>query len=173
MKTNTKKLVFISILVAQAMVLSWLESLIPFTPGIPGAKLGLANIITLIALSTMDFKSSLTIVLMRTTLTSFMFGTMSSLLYSLAGGLLSLVVMAILLKVLPKSFSLIAISIIGAIAHNLGQLLMAAFVIENANILYYLPFLMLLAIPTGLFVGIVTRYLLPYLRRFGFQFQER
>jgi len=173
MKTNTKKLVFISILVAQAMVLSWLESLIPFTPGIPGAKLGLANIITLIALSTMDFKSSLTIVLMRTTLTSFMFGTMSSLLYSLAGGLLSLVVMAILLKALPKSFSLIAISIIGAVAHNLGQLLMAAIVIENANILYYLPFLMILAIPTGLFVGIVTRYLLPYLMRFGFQFQQQ
>lgn len=173
MKNNTKKLVFISILVAQAMVLSWLESLIPFTPGIPGAKLGLANIITLIALSTMDFKSSLTIVLMRTTLTSFMFGTMSSLLYSMAGGLLSLIVMAILLKALPNSFSLIAISIIGAIAHNLGQLLMAALVIENANILYYLPFLMLLAIPTGLFVGIVTRYLLPYLTRFGFQFQQR
>lgn len=172
MKNNTKRLVFISILVAQAMVLSWLESMIPFTPGIPGAKLGLANIITLIALSTLDFKSSLTIVLMRTILTSFLFGTMSSLLYSLSGGLLSLVIMAVVLRVFPKSFSLVAISIIGAIAHNLGQLLMAAIVIENANILYYLPFLMLLAIPTGLFVGIVTRYLLPYLKRFGFQFQE-
>jgi heptaprenyl diphosphate synthase len=172
MKTTTKKLVYISILVAQAMVLSWLESLIPFTPGIPGAKLGLANIVTLMALSTLDFKSTLTIVLMRTTLTSFMFGTMSSLLYSISGGLLSLIVMAILLKVLPKSFSLVAISILGAIAHNLGQLMMAALVIENANILYYLPFLMILAIPTGLFVGIVTRYLLPYLKRSGFQFQE-
>jgi heptaprenyl diphosphate synthase len=101
-----------------------------------------------------------------------MFGTMSSLLYSISGGLLSLIVMAILLKVLPKSFSLVAISILGAIAHNLGQLMMAALVIENANILYYLPFLMILAIPTGLFVGIVTRYLLPYLKRSGFQFQE-
>ena len=171
MKSNTKKLVFLSLLVAQAMVLSWLESMIPFTPGIPGAKLGLANIVTLIALSTLDFKSCLTIVLMRTTLTSFLFGTVSSLLYSLSGGLLSLVVMALILKLLPKSFSLMAVSIIGAIAHNLGQLLMAALVIENINILYYLPFLMLLAIPTGLFVGIVTRYLLPYLKRFGFQFQ--
>ncbi len=171
MKSNTKKLVFLSLLVAQAMVLSWLESMIPFTPGIPGAKLGLANIVTLIALSTLDFKSCLTIVLMRTTLTSFLFGTVSSLLYSLSGGLLSLVVMALILKFLPKSFSLMAVSIIGAIAHNLGQLLMAALVIENINILYYLPFLMLLAIPTGLFVGIVTRYLLPYLKRFGFQFQ--
>lgn len=171
MKSNTRKLVFLSLLVAQAMVLSWLESMIPFTPGIPGAKLGLANIVTLIALSTLDFKSSFTIVLMRTTLTSFLFGTVSSLLYSLSGGLLSLVVMALVLKFLPKSFSLMAVSIIGAIAHNLGQLLMAALVIENVNILYYLPFLMLLAIPTGLFVGIVTRYLLPYLKRFGFQFQ--
>jgi heptaprenyl diphosphate synthase len=171
MKSNTRKLVFLSLLVAQAMVLSWLESMIPFTPGIPGAKLGLANIVTLIALSTLDFKSSFTIVVMRTTLTSFLFGTVSSLLYSLSGGLLSLVVMALVLKFLPKSFSLMAVSIIGAITHNLGQLLMAALVIENVNILYYLPFLMLLAIPTGLFVGIVTRYLLPYLKRFGFQFQ--
>lgn len=171
MKSNTKKLVFLSLLVAQAMVLSWLESMIPFAPGIPGAKLGLANIVTLLALSTLDFKSCFTIVLMRTSLTAFLFGTVSSLLYSLSGGLLSLIVMALVLKLLPKSFSLMAVSIIGAIAHNLGQLLMAALVIENMNILYYLPFLMLLAIPTGLFVGIVTRYLLPYLRRFGFQFQ--
>ena len=171
MKSNTRKLVFLSLLVAQAMVLSWLESMIPFTPGIPGAKLGLANIVTLIALSTMDFKSSFTVVVMRTTLTSFLFGTVSALLYSLSGGLLSLIVMALVLKILPNSFSLMAVSIIGAIAHNLGQLLMAALVIENLNILYYLPFLMLLAIPTGLFVGIVTRYLLPYLKRFGFQFQ--
>ena len=171
MKSNTRKLVFLSLLVAQAMVLSWLESMIPFTPGIPGAKLGLANIVTLIALSTMDFKSSFIVVVMRTTLTSFLFGTVSALLYSLSGGLLSLIVMALVLKILPNSFSLMAVSIIGAIAHNLGQLLMAALVIENLNILYYLPFLMLLAIPTGLFVGIVTRYLLPYLKRFGFQFQ--
>ena len=171
MKSNTRKLVFLSLLVAQAMVLSWLESMIPFTPGIPGAKLGLANIVTLIALSTMDFKSSFTVVVMRTTLTSFLFGTVSALLYSLSGGLLSLIVMALVLKILPNSFSLMAVSIIGAIAHNLGQLLMAALVIENLNILYYLPFLMLLAIPTGLFVGIVTRYLLPYLKRFGYQFQ--
>lgn len=171
MKINTRKLVFISMLVSQAMILSYIETLLPAIP-IQGAKLGLANIATLIALSMLSFKLSLLIVVARTFLSAFMFGNMTVLIYSLAGGVLSLIAMYLVLKIFKENISYVGVSIIGAIFHNAGQLSVAVMVLENAKIFLLWPYLLLVAIPTGLFVGLVSNYLLKYLQKSNFNFKD-
>ena len=166
---NTRKLVYISMLVAQAMILSYVESFLPAIP-IQGAKLGLANVATLIAISTLSFKESLLIVIARTTLSSFMFGNMTALIYSLTGGILSLIAMYLTLKLSNNTLSLISASIIGAIFHNAGQLFVAFLVLQNKNIFILWPYLLLVAIPTGLFIGVSSKYLLKYLNKGNFNF---
>ena len=163
---RTKRLVYIALLTAIAMILSYVESLIPaFIPS-PGAKIGLPNIVTLLALDTLGMPIALLIVIARVLLTGFMFGSMSAILYSLAGGILSWLVMGFLFRIKKDGLSIYFISIMGAISHNVGQLIVAALVIQNKNLfLYYLPFLLLIAIPTGLLIGVIGKRLLRYLKK--------
>lgn len=170
MRNNTKKLVYISMLVTQAMILSYIESLLPAIP-IQGAKLGLANIATVLALSTLDLKSCFLIVIARTLLSGLLFGSMASIIYSMTGGLLSLVVMYLMMKILKNEISLVSVSIAGAIFHNIGQLGVAMLVLANTRLILLMPYLLIIAIPTGLFVGVVSNYLLKYLRRSNFNFK--
>ncbi|RBP68979.1 heptaprenyl diphosphate synthase [Alkalibaculum bacchi] len=172
MKISTRKLVYISMLVAQAMILSYVESLLPAIP-IQGAKLGLANIATLLALSTLSFKESLLIVIARTFLSSFMFGNMTVLIYSLTGGIFSLIAMYVTFKLSNNNFSLIAVSIIGAVFHNAGQLTVAVLILQNKNVFLLWPYLLLVAIPTGIFIGIASNYLLKYLLKGNFNFKNK
>ena len=166
--SKTRMLVFISVLVAQGMILSFIEGMLPIPFIAPGAKLGLANIITLSAIYLLTFKQASAVVLLRVLLTATTFGSLSSFLYSFAGGVLSLLVMAAILKVFKGEISLIGVSIAGAVAHNLGQLFVAAIIIHNVLILTYLPILLIVAIPTGIFVGIVAKILIKYLERVNF-----
>lgn len=168
MKHNkTHKLVFIALFTALALILSYLEALIPIPLPIPGAKLGLTNIVTLISLCTLGSPLTLLIIVARIFLSGFLFSGLSTILYSLSGGLLSLSIMILLLKIPKVQLSIITISIVGAVCHNLGQLIIAAAVVQSLNLfLYYLPFLMLLAIPTGLVVGIISQMLLKRLNIF-------
>ncbi|MFZ7121305.1 MAG: Gx transporter family protein [Eubacteriaceae bacterium] len=172
MNSKTRKLVYISMLVSQAMILSYVESLLPVMP-IQGAKLGLANITTILALCTLNFSASFLIVVARVLLNSLMFGSMASLIYSLTGGILSLVVMYLILKLFRKGLSLISVSILGSISHNIGQLIVAILVLDNnMNLLLILPYLLLIAIPTGLFVGLASNYLVKYLQHSNFNFKN-
>lgn len=165
---DTRKLVLISVLVAQGIVLGYIEKMLPIPFIVPGAKLGLANIVTLTAIYFLNFRESSAVVLLRVLLTAVTFGSLSSFLYSLSGGVLSLIAMAGLLKVFKDELSLISVSIIGSISHNMGQLIMAAIIIHNVLILTYLPFLLIIAIPTGIFVGLVARALIQYLQKTNF-----
>jgi len=162
MRINTKKIALIGVLIAQAMILGFIERLIPLNFMVPGAKLGLANIVTLVSLYLLSYKETGLVLVGRILLLAFLFGSLSSLLYSLSGGLLALLVMGILVR--WKALSMISVSIMGAVSHNIGQLLMAALVIENFNIFYYLPLLLVFAVPTGIVVGTTSRLLLKYLR---------
>jgi heptaprenyl diphosphate synthase len=166
--SRTQKIVFMSLLVAQAIVLSYIETMIPLNFNIPGAKLGLANIITLTALYLFSFKECLVIIILRTTLTAFLSGTFSVFLYSISGAVLSFLAMYLLIRIGAKQISAIGISMVGAIFHNLGQLLMAALIIQNIKITLYLPFLMVSAIATGFVVGISVKYLLQFIKRLNF-----
>ena len=164
-KFSTRTLVFISVLVAQGMILSFIESMLPIPFFVPGAKLGLANIITLTAIYMLTFKQATAVVLLRVILTAATFGSLSTFLYSFAGGVFSLLIMAAVLKVFRNDISLIGVSVLGAVAHNMGQLMVATFMIHNILMLSYLPLLLIAAVPTSIFVGIVARILINYLER--------
>ncbi len=165
--TRTKKLVFIALLVAQALVLHVIEGMLPINFGIPGAKLGLANIITLTALYFFSFKEVLSIVVLKTIMTMLVGGSVSGFLYSLSGGLLSLVAMYIMHRFGRPRVSIIGISVMGAVFHNLGQLLMAAFIIQNIKIVFYLPLLIVSAVGTGIFVGLASKYMIVGMEKTG------
>lgn len=160
-----KKTVMIAIFAAVAVVLSIAESMIPVNIQIPGAKLGLANIMILTCLYFLRARDALTLVVLKTILTAFIFGTFSSLLFSLSGSLFSFAIMALLMKLGRRQLSLVGISIAGGIAHNIGQLAAAAIVFSTLNIFYYLPALLISGIATGILVGIAVRYLVPALSR--------
>jgi len=164
--SKTKTMVLISVLVSQAIVLSYFERFIPLNLliNIPGMKLGLANIVTLVSLYMLNFKQSTFIVITRTALTAVLFGSMSAFIYSLSGGILSLFAMGLVKKVAKDKVSVMGISIVGAAFHNIGQILVAILVVQNTNLIYYLPFLMITSIVTGVLVGITSGYLISYLK---------
>ena len=154
---KTKKLVLLSILVAMALVIYLIEAQIPVL--FPGIKLGLANSISLVALILFGWREALLIMILRTILGSIFGGGLSALMFSFAGGILSNIVMILLYKYLKNALSLPTISVCGAIFHNVGQLLVAAFIIRDLRIYIYLPVLLISAIVTGYFIGTLTNVL--------------
>lgn len=153
-----KKMVFLGLMVGYSLILYILETYIPnpFIVFFPGAKLGLTNIITLVSLLIFGFKETFIIVNVRVILSSIFAGPMSYLLFSIGGAYLSLIVMFLVNKI--KGFSVIGVSIAGAIAHNIGQLLVASILVENFLMITYLPFMLATSLVTGLFVGIVSQF---------------
>lgn len=160
-----KRVAYSAMLVALAMIFSYVEALIPFNFGIPGIKLGLANLVVVIGLFFMKPKQVFGILIARIVLVSFLFGNMSALIYSLAGGLLSFFIMLVLKKC--KGFSISGISMAGGVSHNVGQLIVAACVVENVHVFYYMPVLLISGLITGLLIGIVAQRVCKYLRVAG------
>jgi Predicted membrane protein len=158
---KTKRMVFLSFLVSIALVIYIVESQIPVL--FPGIKLGLANIVSLAALILLGWKDALLIMLLRTLLGSMFGGSMSAFMFSIAGGLLSNIVMIILYRYFKNSMSLWTISICGAIFHNIGQLLVASFVVQDLRIYIYLPILLVSAVVTGYFIGLCAKFLTAHL----------
>jgi heptaprenyl diphosphate synthase len=165
---KTQKIVFIAILVAQALVLYIVESMLPVPFITPGAKLGLTNIITVVALYILSFKEVLAIVILRIVLSTLLGGAASSFFFSIAGGILSLLAMYFIKKLGQDKVSIIGVSVIGAVFHNVGQVIVAAFVVQNVMIISYLPVLLVAAVGTGFFVGLTGKYLLSHLRKVTF-----
>lgn len=153
-----KKTAYLGLFLALALICSYVESLIPFSFGIPGVKLGLTNIVVILMLYRAGIKDALVISVLRILLAGMLFGNLFSILYSLAGGLLSFLCM-VLLKQTGK-FGVTAISAIGGITHNLGQILTAVLVVENANLLYYFPTLLLAGVITGVLIGMTAQEIL-------------
>lgn len=146
---------------ALALIFSYVETLIPVNLGIPGVKLGLANLIIVVALYKMRLSEAYLLSVVRVLLAGFIFGNYFSIIYSLAGGLLSLTVMAFLKK--WGGFSLQGISIAGGVFHNIGQLIVAAVVVETFSVTYYFPVLLVAGLLTGLVIGIVAEMMLKRL----------
>ncbi len=161
---NTKKLTFLAMFTTLALIIFTIESAIPPLVPIPGIKLGLANIITLVLLMNSSLSDALWVLLTRILLASFFFGQALSLLYSLAGGLCCLLVMYLINRLLQGHFIFLT-SIVGAMFHNLGQLSVAYLVVRTTGVISYLPFLMLSGVLTGLFTGLcayfIQRFLIP------------
>lgn len=140
-----------ALLVALAMALSWLESLLPIVPAAPGMKLGLANLVVIFALYRMSPGDAATISLIRVALVSITFGNAYSFAYSLAGAALSLAVMALLKR--TGKFSVLGVSIAGGVCHNIGQILVAMAVLGTARLAWYLPVLLVSGMAAGVAVG--------------------
>lgn len=159
MKKSTAGMVaYYGVFVALAFVFSFVEVLVPISLGIPGIKLGLANIVVLTALYALGPRDAFFISCIRIVLVGFTFGNMASLLYSMAGGLLSWLVMCLLKKI--KGFSMIGISLAGGISHNIGQIAVAALMLKTVSVMYYLPVLLIAGIITGILIGILGGMLL-------------
>lgn len=153
-----KKTAYLGLFLALALICSYVESLIPFSVGIPGVKLGLANIVVILMLYETQARFALLISILRIVLAGLLFGNLFSILYSLAGGLLSFLCMALLKQ--TGKFRIISVSAVGGITHNLGQILLAAVIVENKNLLYYFPLLLLAGIATGILIGITAQEIL-------------
>ena len=149
-----RKYAFLGLFSALAIILGYMESLIPISVGIPGIKLGLANLPVLFILKRYTWKEALTVSFIRIAAIGFLFGNMFSILYSLAGALLSLSVMAFLQK--KTDASIFALSMAGGISHNIGQILIAMAVVENLSLIYYVPVLLISGMLTGFLIGWLT-----------------
>lgn len=160
---STKRIANIAMLVALAIIFSYVEVLIPINIGIPGVKLGLANLVIVIALYSLNIGDVWLISLVRIVLVGFMFGSLMSIGYSLAGAVMSLIVMIIIKK--TNFFDIVGVSIIGAVCHNLAQIAVAAFVVKNNGIYYYVPMLLIAGVVTGSIIGIVSGKILNILKK--------
>ena len=158
------KAAYFGVFTALALIFSYVETLIPIHFGIPGAKLGLANLVVVIVLYKAGWKDALLLSVTRIVLSGFLFGNLFGILYSLAGGLFSLGVMTIIKR--RESFSMIGGSMAGGVTHNIGQLIVAMIVVETYQVGYYLPALMLAGLATGTLIGLVCREVLRRLKDF-------
>lgn len=148
-----KKAAWYGICTALAMVLSYIESQIPVSVIMPGIKIGLTNLVVLMALYCMGEADAMVINLVRILLTGFTFANTFSMMYSLAGGMLSGLVMILLKK--TRKFSVAGVSIAGGVAHNLGQIFVAMTVLSNMRLAYYFPLLMISGVAAGGVIGIL------------------
>ena len=160
---KTKRLVLLAMLTAVAMILSYVESLLP-SVDIPGVKMGLANIAVIFALFRFGWKEAAALSLVRVVLVSLLFGSVGAMLYSLAGAVLSLAVMALLRRI--DRFSTVGISVAGGVAHNAGQILMAMLILQTKQLLGYLPVLAVSGIAGGVLTGLAAALLIRRITEF-------
>ena len=151
---RNKKIATSALMIALAMILSFVESQIPSFFPIPGIKLGLANIAVIFALYRLSIKDAIVVSLIRVVVVSTLFGTSLTLAYSLSRAVLSLLIMVLLKK--SDRFSIVGVSVAGGISHNIGQIIMAIILMHNSVISYYLPFLIISGIVTGVVIGLVS-----------------
>lgn len=154
---GTQRLTFLSLLLAAAFILSWLEMMFGLDVGIPGIKLGLANIVILFTMCICGRKEALIVLVGRLILNALLFGNFVSLLYSVAGGLLSYIIMCLVIYVLK--FGIILSSICGGVFHNIGQIIVAIIILNSTAIIIYIPYLIIGGIVAGALNGFIIKKL--------------
>lgn len=160
-KTPAYNVALAAMMAALALIFSYIEAIIPFNFGIPGIKLGIANLVILTSLYVLGTGYTFAINVIRILVAGLLFNGFFGAAYSLAGGLLSLAVMILLKK--TGLFSTIGISMAGGVAHNLGQLLVAALIVSNMKLFFYFPVLLFSGIISGILIGIITYLILKKL----------
>ncbi len=151
---NVRKMAVLGLYTTIALTIFMIEAALPGLVPIPGIKLGLANIVTLFVLSRYSVKDALMVLLMRIILAAVFAGQIVSFIYSLCGGLLCLIVTALVHKLIGKNYIYLT-SVMGAVAHNIGQIAAAYFVMRLSGIFVYIPYLIISGIITGMFTGVV------------------
>ncbi len=161
---DTKRLVTLSALIAVAMILSYIESLIPAFVAVPGVKVGLSNIATVFALYALGWPYAIIVSVIRVLLSALLFGNVVGLIYSLSGAALALLVM-ILLKRIDK-FSSVGVSVAGGVCHNIGQVLAACVVMDTSAIALYIIPLTLSGTIAGVIIGIASGNLVERVKKY-------
>lgn len=156
---NLRKLIFLSLLLAMGLVLGLFESMFPLPVAVPGARLGLSNMVVLVTIVVFGYREGLVIAVLKSVLLVLVAGNPSSFLFSFVGTMLSAVAMILSHRYLSGYISLIGISEIGSFFHNTGQIIAASIMLGSAKIIVYLPFLILLGLFTGYFVGLASIYI--------------
>ncbi|NRT75875.1 Gx transporter family protein [Clostridium beijerinckii] len=166
---KTFRIVFIGILVSEALALYTIESMIPVPFIAPGAKLGLTNLITVIALYILNNKKDVFLIIILRLLLSTMFGgNLSTLMYGAVGALLSFYIMLFAKNIGKDKVSIIGVSAAGAFFHNVGQLIVAAIIVQNIAVTLYLPILSIAGIGTGIFIGITSNFIFKHMSKLPF-----
>jgi len=168
MQLHSKKIAVLGLLSALGLILGYIESLITIPFRIPGMKLGLSNCITVILLYIYGPLEAVVVLVVRVLLSSLMFGNGFSLLYSISGALFSFLCMRLVYK--WDKLSMVGVSILGGVSHNIAQLAVAMFLVRNCDIIAYLPYLIFAGIGAGLIVGFTAVFVS---KRTGFLFNER
>ena len=151
---KTKKVAMLGLTIALAMIMSYIEALVPLSFAVPGIKMGLANIVIIFVLYKIGTKEAILVSLIRVILVSLLFSNVMAMAYSIAGAVLSLSVMWLLKK--TDRFSFVGVSIAGGIMHNVGQIIMAVILLGTKQIALYLPVLLITGTATGVVIGIVS-----------------
>lgn len=162
-KQSARTLAYYANFLALALILSYLESLIPMPVPIPGIKLGLTNIVSLLLLYRNGFLPAATVNMGRIVLSNMLFGNPLSFAYAMAGGLFSLLIMALFKKI--NFFSVTGVSILGGVFHNIGQIFTAMLILRTGSLYYYLPFMLISGAIAGCLVGILCSFLKKGMRR--------
>ncbi len=149
--TNAKKTAYCAMLTALSMIFSYIEALIPLFVGIPGVKLGLSNLVVVSGLYFLPAGWVFLVLVLKVTLVSFLFGNLSMLVYSMAGGVLSFLAMLMLKRI--KGFSVVGVSMAGGVSHNIGQLAVAVLAVGSVAPLSYLPVLIAAGAVSGTAIG--------------------
>ncbi len=161
---GTKKLTTLSLLVALAMILSYIESLMPAFVAVPGVKMGFSNIATLFALYTLGAPSAAAVTLIRVFLSALLFGNTAAFIFSLSGGIAALIFMILFKKI--GIFSEIGVSVLGGVSHNAAQITAAVFMMENAGVAYYIFPLIISGTISGIIIGIISGMLIKRLKKY-------
>lgn len=159
----TKRIAYLGVFTALAFVFSYIEFLLPLNFGVPGIKLGLANLVVIVALYMINVRAACLLSFVRILLTGLTFGNLASMIYSLAGGMLSLVIMILAKR--GNVFSVTGVSVLGGVSHNVGQIIIAILVVETKSLLYYLPVLIISGTVTGALIGILASILIRHLNK--------
>ena len=157
------KAAYLGLLLAFALILSYIEVLLPLQVGIPGVKLGLANLAVLLCLYLFAVKEAMLLSVVKAILTGLLFGNLYMILYSLAGAVLSCLFMAVMIRL--GKWHVPVVSAIGGVMHNIGQLMVAFLTIQTYGILYYVPILLIAGLITGLLIGVIVSLTLPYIKK--------
>ena len=163
---KAKTLALLGLFTGLALIMSYIEALMPIPLPVPGVKVGFPNIIILFILYRFGTKSAIAVSLVRVLLVSILFGSALGLVYSFAGAVLSLAVMIILKK--TDLFSTLGVSVVGGIAHNAGQIIIASILMSTVEISYYMPVLIITGTVAGIVVGIASHLLIKNTEKFNF-----
>ncbi len=161
-----KKTAELGFCLAVALILSYVESLIPISFGVPGIKLGLPNLVVVLLLYRQSAKEAILVNAARILLSGFLFGNLFAIIYALAGAAFSFTAMIIGKRI--NIFSVIGVSVLGGVFHNIGQVIAAILVVETFSIAFYVPFLVIAGTVTGGLIGVVGMEIMPRLNRGGY-----